>query len=95
MLTQCEVEEILAGSRELRNFLVKGPGSRTDPLFTAKVIRATPRTSLSREEQARLPPGRRGAGLGEPRVSRGCGPRRRSKLGKEQPGSRAGARVAS
>ncbi len=40
MLTQAEVEEILVGERELRNFEVKGPGSRSDNAFAAKVIRA-------------------------------------------------------
>jgi hypothetical protein len=40
MLTLSDVEAILAGGRELRNFEVKGPGLRTDTQLMAKVIRA-------------------------------------------------------
>lgn len=41
MLTSSEVEEILAGGRELRNFEVKGPGARSDKRLLVKVIRAS------------------------------------------------------
>jgi predicted HTH transcriptional regulator len=40
MLTPSEVEEILTGGRELRNFEVKGAGSRADTQLVVKVIRA-------------------------------------------------------
>ncbi|MHA6510846.1 hypothetical protein [Tessaracoccus sp. Y1736] len=41
MVTNAEVEEILALGHELRSFEVKGPGNRTDKAFCAKVARAT------------------------------------------------------
>ena len=40
MLTPSEVEGILTGGRELRNFEVKGAGSRADTQLVVKVIRA-------------------------------------------------------
>lgn len=40
MLSREEVEEILSAARELRNFEVKGPGTRTDSPLLEKVIRA-------------------------------------------------------
>lgn len=40
MLTRTELEDLLQGNHELRNFEVKGPGTSEDPSLVAKVARA-------------------------------------------------------